>query len=581
MAKKNAQSKSAKVKIPGADNPMFIACAFQAQRGNPEGYLRMLELARGGNVAARREFVGAVMTGRVKWTDWAELELWGLEMLEVIPGDAHYMLGCLYYPGMPGFSNLMKSEEYFKQGAAQGSVECRVQLGLLYWQHQREQHSLEEIRRLLECGLHGIEDPILFIDLADICVAQGDAEGELKYLRKWMQLEPNDPEVCCRVAYCYAVGSGCRRNDELALKYYQQAARSGDASALFHVGMFYLDGRGTRKNARRGVEFLRRAVEAGYGSACHVLAGCYMIGNGVEQDDDEATRLLEKGVELKDVECCLEVAMGCIEGEFQPRDLDRAEELLKLAVSYVPEDVQDEMQAQIDEVQRALEEARRETLPTAACVDYRAFVDALQAGDARTMGKLATCFLRENPSDKRSWFCAKVALEYSSAMSPDKAKEIRLMLRTLGELDGDIAVYVGDMYYHGHGMIRNARSAQNFYKRAWWCAKSVDAALRMFLGCHEGVFRNSRLGPEDWLATLVHDANHDARVPYLCGLLHSVGLYLPEDKMQAAACFAAAEKMGHQGRYLEDLAAWLAGMPLRACVLGADAASGRDSIDIC
>lgn len=556
-------------------------CVLMVQRGNPLGYVRMLEYARGGNVNARREFIAWVMTERLNWTGWEELEQWGLELLEVIPGDAYYMLGCLYMPGMPGFSNLKKSEEYFVQGSALGSVECSAQLGILYWNYQHEQHELVEIRCLMETGLQACEDLTLLIHLADICEAQGDEKGEMKYLQKWRRLEPLNPEVNRRIGNCYASGRGCCQSYELALKHYMHAAREDDADALFYVGMYYLNGNGTRRNTKLAADYLQRAVDAGSGKACHALAGCYLSGNGVEPDDDMVNHLLELGIKRKNSECCLEVALDYIEGVVVERDLDKAEELLKMGASYMYEWEREEMEQQIEKVSAALWEARRDCFAANGRPDYGSFVDAMRNADGDRMGELVMGFLKKDCIDIRSLFCAMVALDMRAIMQPRMVKEIRALVRAAGESDAELAVFVGDMYYHGRGMIRNARSAENFYKRAWFRMESADVALRLFLGCHEQEFSGGILGTEGWIARLSTFASHDARVPYLFGLLYSDGLYVTQDLDYAAICFAEAEKLGHKGNWYEDLVAWQLGQKsLRVCVLGEDDACGLKSIDI-
>lgn len=544
----------------------FNQCVWLVQQGNPEGCLRMLALARSGHVQARQAFIGMVMTEFVEWKDWLELEQWCLALLEVIPGDAYYMLGCLYMPGMPGFSDAEQSERYFKLGVERGSAVCGIQLGLLYRDQGGAGHSLKEIRELLESGRPDQKEATIYRILAEVCYEMGDAEAELRYLRNWLRLEPDDAECNEKVAYCYAVGSGCRKNEELALKYYQQAARKGSKEALYTVGMMHLNGMGTRRNAKRGVEFLQRAVAAGSGSACSALAGCYAMGNGVEVDDDESIRLLEEGVRRKDSSCCLELALLYIEEDIIPMNLTKAEELLALAKEYATGHEFETFAMDLADAQSDLESARR-MHPTAP--DYAAADQALRDGDYERLGELAVGYMRVAPTDRRSLHFAKVALSLCRASSSDVLDEVRMLLRSAAEENTGIALFVGDMYYRGEGMRRNVRSATLFYTHAWQKEESLEAGLRMFLGHYEHVFSKTDEAAGEWLQRLRNKFPDSPVVHRLCGFLHKSGAILKCDDELSAACMRRAVECGFNGDPAEGMDRWLcAEKTLWQCILG-------------
>lgn len=569
MAKRYGKNKTQGIRknpVAEAGVSEFNQCVRLVQQGNPEGTVRMLALARGGNVQARRAFIGMVMTEFVEWKDWLELEQWCLALVEEIPGDAYYMLGCLYMPGMPGFSDAAQCERYFKLGVERGSAVCGIQLGLLYRNQGGAGHSLKEIRELLESGRPGEHEATIYRILAEVCYEMGDAEAELRYLRNWLRLEPDDAECNEKVAYCYAVGSGCRKNEELALKYYQQAARKGSKDALYTVGMMYLYGRGTRKNAKRGVEFLQRAVAVGSGSACSALSGCYAMGDGVEPDDDECIRLLEEGVRLKDSSCCLELALLYIEEDIIPMNLTKAEELLALAKEYATEYESEAFAMNLADAQSDLESARR---MNPAVPDYAAADQALRDGDYERLGELAVGYMRVAPTDRRSLHFAKAALSLCRDSESDVSGEVRMLLRSAAENDTGIALFVGDMYYRGEGMRRNARSAKLFYMHAWLKDESLAAGLRMFLGHYEHVFRKTDDAAGEWLQRLRNKFPDSPVVHRLCGFLHRSGAILRCDDDLSAACMRRAVECGFKGDPEGDMDAWLrCEKTLWQCILG-------------
>src|ERR1700759_2700006 len=56
----------------------------------------------------------------------------------------------------------------------------------------------------------------------------------------------------------YYYGLGVRPNRQQAFKHDLIAAKAGDATSKYHVGISYLAGRGVRKNSKLGIRWLER-----------------------------------------------------------------------------------------------------------------------------------------------------------------------------------------------------------------------------------------------------------------------------------------------------------------------------------
>ncbi|KAI9275910.1 hypothetical protein BDA99DRAFT_496748 [Phascolomyces articulosus] len=65
-----------------------------------------------------------------------------------------------------------------------------------------------------------------------------------------------------RVAVCYEVGAGTKKDKGHAIQYYRKAANLGDPSAMYKLGMILLKGLlGQSKNPREGISWLKRATQ--------------------------------------------------------------------------------------------------------------------------------------------------------------------------------------------------------------------------------------------------------------------------------------------------------------------------------
>ncbi|KNE54397.1 hypothetical protein AMAG_00370 [Allomyces macrogynus ATCC 38327] len=71
----------------------------------------------------------------------------------------------------------------------------------------------------------------------------------------------NHPGSTYRVAVCYEVGAGTKRDASRAVKFYRKAAALGDPPAMYKLALILLHGElGTTRNPREGITMLKRAA---------------------------------------------------------------------------------------------------------------------------------------------------------------------------------------------------------------------------------------------------------------------------------------------------------------------------------
>ena len=102
-----------------------------------------------------------------------------------------------------------------------------------------------------------------------------------------------------KTAYNYRYGyGGMSKNEREALRWYQQASKSGNPKALHELGSLYLYGSREVKDPKRGLKLVRQAVKKGHAEA-HVTLGSSYEGGfyGVKRNPREAEKLYRRAAE--------------------------------------------------------------------------------------------------------------------------------------------------------------------------------------------------------------------------------------------------------------------------------------------
>ena len=97
-----------------------------------------------------------------------------------------------------------------------------------------------------------------------------DSNKAFEYYSKAAKL--GDVTAFYNLGICYEYGTGCVKNLSKAFSNYKSSADLGDADALYKVGCFYRDGFGVTKNITSAKEFLKKAADKGQQKAKDALA---------------------------------------------------------------------------------------------------------------------------------------------------------------------------------------------------------------------------------------------------------------------------------------------------------------------
>ena len=104
---------------------------------------------------------------------------------------------------------------------------------------------------------------------------------------------------------CYAKGYGVSQSRTEAVKWFRKSAEQGNASAQANLGVCYANGDGVSQSWTEAVKWYRKSAEQGDANAQLILGGCYTKGYGVSQSWTEAVKWYRKSAEQGDADAQL------------------------------------------------------------------------------------------------------------------------------------------------------------------------------------------------------------------------------------------------------------------------------------
>jgi TPR repeat protein len=129
----------------------------------------------------------------------------------------------------------------------------------------------------------------------------------------------------------YRDGSGTRRNDEEAVKWFRLAAEQGDAYGQENLAYLYEMGMGTARDEKQAADWYAKAAGQGNAYSQAHLAAMYRDGRGVAQDFAQAFDLFSRATEQGSTFAQLNLGLLYIKGEGVPQDFAKGISLLRKA----------------------------------------------------------------------------------------------------------------------------------------------------------------------------------------------------------------------------------------------------------
>ena len=137
-----------------------------------------------------------------------------------------------------------------------------------------------------------------------------------------LEEQSHDDKLQYRLGQMLYQGIGTERDEEEAVRYWQQAAKLGNVNAQYALGKFWLD-TGTG-DVHQAAEWLEKAADAGNTSAQYVIAKFYLEGRLGETDAEKAVELFQKAAEQGNGFAAYRLGRLYLEGEEIPKDMAAA-----------------------------------------------------------------------------------------------------------------------------------------------------------------------------------------------------------------------------------------------------------------
>lgn len=188
--------------------------------------------------------------------------------------------------------------------------------------------SLEEYKKLLKSGTRYIEYPYAIKE--EIFHFLSNNIDEFKdnkwYMYEYCKMLITSPDYCTKEEGKKIIIDLAKENNEEAWnllgEYYKEdinlydkcficylnAATRSSAKAMVNIGYLYLNGRFLPQNVEMAIFWFEKAAKEGYSKAFSILGNMYKDGNGVEVDIEKARYWYTKGDEAGDAESMFHIA---------------------------------------------------------------------------------------------------------------------------------------------------------------------------------------------------------------------------------------------------------------------------------
>ncbi|MFO1435616.1 MAG: tetratricopeptide repeat protein [Gammaproteobacteria bacterium] len=219
--------------------------------------------------------------------------------------QAQFAMGMLYNKGEGVEKNDATAVQWYTRSAEAGFARAQLNLAVMYENGEGVAKDRNVARQWLrEAATQGNADALTRLqkqaeendvdtqfDLAGICAVGNGIDKDEAMARKWYERAAKSGNA--RARYNLAVLSIAAGDAATAARWYEKAAAQQHAAAAFNLALLYLNGNGVAKDAARAVQLLQQAAKAGTQSARYQLALLYSDGKLVARDAAQAQRWFE------------------------------------------------------------------------------------------------------------------------------------------------------------------------------------------------------------------------------------------------------------------------------------------------
>jgi TPR repeat protein len=244
---------------------------------------------------------------------------------------AQFELATMYFGGNGVKKNSLEAVRWFEKAAGQKYAKAQYNMALMHWQGIGVPRDLNRSLRWLNQAMDNTDfefGPRVYADqkiikfLLDEGVPAnfdpaavktkamaGDATAQYHLAQlyktgigmspdaadavRWFQAAAKQGNAGAEFQmglYHYSGGPGIKTDFKKAFEWTSQAAKQGNLFAQFNLGIFYQDGSGVERNPREAIKWIRAAAQGGLASAQNHLGYCLGFGINVPRDHVEAVK---------------------------------------------------------------------------------------------------------------------------------------------------------------------------------------------------------------------------------------------------------------------------------------------------
>lgn len=104
----------------------------------------------------------------------------------------------------------------------------------------------------------------------------------------------NDVNALNSLGICYQKGYGCKKDEELAFRYFSKAAEMRHPEAINNLGRYYLEGISVAQDLAKALKCFEMSSSLGNAWGSINLATSILMGRGCKRDESRAIGILEK-----------------------------------------------------------------------------------------------------------------------------------------------------------------------------------------------------------------------------------------------------------------------------------------------
>lgn len=407
--------------------------------------------------------------------------------------DAMFDLSDCYYDGDGVEKNISLAIKWMTKAADAGYIKAQTALGATYFQGMEgldQNYALSEKYLMMAAEKDNV-DAQAFISY--LYIAMEEYDKAMLWARKASQME--HPQAYFALGRIYDEGLGVETNHLEGLKWFEKAAKGGDADAQNMVGNIYLNADYVKHDEKKAFEYYQMAAAQGHLWGMCNLGYCYQEGIGTDMNILSAEEWLRKAAE---------------------GGLQDAQNMLNENSIYSASPLSDSNMADFVNTEELLSEGDAALKGKKYKEAYSLYDQALQNGDANASERISAMVeLGMNQSQNQKF---KEAVEILTPLSEGGVEEAQFHLagilvdgQNLGKSKNKYINYkkglellhslsskgnlraltnIGWCYENGHGYKVDYQEALNCYKKALdngyikddWISERINSCEIMLAG---------------------------------------------------------------------------------------------------